>query len=88
MPDGRILMAVENLLEALGAYRRLLAGAWEAFGRLLEASNRLLKPKTVIATMFDEFKKEMRKFWGTILATFEKQKSYLFEIPGGYPKRS
>ena len=51
-PDGRLLKAVEGLLKALGA-------SWEALGRLLEASKRHLRPKTVIARIFKRFLKKI-----------------------------
>ena len=51
-PHGRLYQGVEVLLRALG---RFLGGSWEALGRLVEASKRHLRPKTVIATIFRRF---------------------------------
>ena len=71
---------MESLLRALG---RLLGGSWEALGRLLEASKRHLRPKTVIARIFKRFLKKIQRFWGAVLATFEHQKSYFLRFQAG-----
>ncbi len=49
---GRLYQGVEGLLRALG---RLLAGSWEALGKLVEASKGHLGPKTVMATICRRF---------------------------------
>ena len=74
---GVLLGAWREALEGCGeplegsgaAPGRLLGGSWEALGRLLEASKRHLRPKTVIARKSKRFLKKM-KIWGAILATF------------------
>ena len=64
---------------------KLLGGSREAFGRLLEASKRHLRPKTVIARIFTRFlkKKKREKIWGAILATFSPQKLYFLGFQEG-----
>ena len=58
----RIFVKNSNKNPALGcllrALERLLGGSREALGRLLEASKRHLRPKTVIARIFRRFLKK------------------------------
>ena len=81
-PEGRLLKAVESLLRALG---RLLGGSWEALGRLLEASKRHLRPKTVIARIFRRFLKKCENL-GSHLGDVLTSKIVFFEVPRGYPR--
>ena len=64
-------------LGALGCFRRactppgtLLAGSWEALGRLLEASKKHHEPKTGIVGNFCRIFGKIMKFSGSILAAF------------------
>ena len=75
---------MESLLRALG---RLLGGSWEALGRLLEASKRHLRPKTVIARIFKRFLKKNENL-GSHLGDVLTSKIVFFVVPKGYPRSS
>ena len=85
MPDfrlqfGRVSGACWSLLRALG---RVLAGSWEALGRLLEASKRHLRPRTVMARVGRRVLRKKSKIWGGILASFSEGKLYILGFQEG-----
>ena len=54
-------MALEDSEEAL---ERVLAGYWQALGRVLEASKRYLAPKIVIGRICGRFLKKIEIYGG------------------------